>query len=151
MIGTEVEANKSMDHQTGFGLFFLIGGLLFVYGAWEQAVRKRALLRRAVRVKARITDVREETGDAESVDSYYPTVAFRIGDEEVRTEVVRGGITKGEFRRGRSIMILYDPLNPKSAVLKPRDWEGGIVGIVMGLIAAGIGGGLLYLSPLFSR
>ncbi|MBP3960687.1 hypothetical protein J8F10_36140 [Gemmata sp. G18] len=63
------------DHRLGFGLLFLCGGLLAVVGGLDKRRQKRALLRRAVRVSARVVSVRtESTNEDGGVDFHYPGI-----------------------------------------------------------------------------
>ncbi|WP_439624558.1 DUF3592 domain-containing protein [Gemmata sp.] len=134
-----------IDHRLGFGLFFLSGGLLAIAGGAERRRQKRALVRRAVRVTARVVSVRtESTNDAGGVDFHYPTLEFRVAGKVARADAVVGRLDGGEVSSGKEVTAYYDPLDPGRVVLAPGDWPGGGCATILGLAVAGTGGALLW-------
>lgn len=135
-----------MNHLQGFGLFFLIGGLIGVCGAIEQAFRKRALVRRAVAVNAQIVDVVSDgiTEDSE-VTWYYPVVAFTVGGKPFRVKLTQGTVRRDDHRVGKAIRVYFDPRDPSQAVARLRDFPGGGLALVLGAVIAAIGAGLCWV------
>jgi hypothetical protein len=58
---------------------------------------------------------------------------------------MRGRFNPKAFRRGQTIWVYYDPRDPKSAVLRRRDWPGGGTVTILSGVFAGIGLALLWL------
>ena len=135
------------DHRLGFGLFFLCGGLLAVVGGLDKRRQKRALLRRAVRVSARVVSVRtESTNENGGVDFHYPMLEFRVAGKSVQAEAIVGRVRGDEVRSGREVLVYYDPLDPSRAVLAPGDWPGSGCAMILGIVIATIGGVILWAS-----
>ncbi len=135
-----------LDHRNGFGYFFLAGGLLGLAGGLEQIFRQVALWRRAVRVEAEVISVRAETwiednGAQKTV--HLPTVSFTALGARVRAEVVQGRSDPRAFRRGRRLVVYYDPRNPRSVALRRLDWPGGIAATLLASLSTAIGLALL--------
>ncbi len=140
-----------IDHRLGFGLLFFTGGLLGVAGGIEQRRKKQQLLRRAVRVKARVVSLRtESSNDDGGIDFHYPTIEFRVGGKAVRTEVIVGRSRGEEVMAGYEVTAYYDPLAPSRAVLAPGDWPGGGCVAILGFASALLGGMLLW-DALFQK
>ena len=135
-----------LDHRTGFGCFFLAGGVLGLAGGVELIFKQVALWRRAVRVEAEVTSVRAETWHGDDGDQstfYLPTVSFTTGGARVRAEVVAGRRDPKAFRRGQKLKVYYDPRDPRSIALRRRDWPGGLLAALLAGVSTAIGLALL--------
>lgn len=132
------------DHRLGFGLLFLAGGAICLAGGLERRRKRQRLLRRAVRVRARVVSVRtESSNDDGGIDFHYPTLEFRVGGSMVRAETIVGRGRGEEVLVGREVTAYYDPLDPTRMVLAPGDWPGGGCAAVLGLTSVLLGGVIL--------
>ena len=135
-----------MNHLQVFGLFFLSGGLLAVFGGLERMNRRRALIRRAVAVTARVVEVVAEGGSEDGDPIYhFPVVTFTVEEKTVRAKLLRGILKSGEVRTGGSLRVYYDPLDPVQVVTRPRDFPGGAAATALGAVLAAVGAGLCWV------
>lgn len=134
-----------MDHLQAFGLFLLGGGVLAVWGGVEGLRRKRALVRRAVAVTARVTEVVSEGGTEDGdATRYFPVVRFEAGGAAVRARLLRGTTRRHEYRAGGEIRVYYDPLDPTRVVARPHDFPGQGAAVVLGVAMGALGAALLW-------
>jgi hypothetical protein len=135
-----------MNHLQGFGLFFLLGGVVGVCGGIEQVFRKRAQAMRAVAVTARIVAVESEGGvEPGDLTHFYPVVAFTVDGKPVRAKLLQPSIREGEYQSGKAIRVYYDPRDPTQVVARLRDCPGGWTATILGAVFAAIGAGLCWV------
>jgi hypothetical protein len=139
-----------MDHRTGFGLLFLGGGLMGVAGGWELVRKKRRVLKRIRPIKVRIVEVERSPG-GDDPDSYTAVVEYTVDGDKLRTKLEPSTLDAKKYRRGKSLDAYYDPENRTDIALRPRDFPGGLTGVVLGVIFTLIGGGLLYAASVDPR
>ena len=122
-----------MNALPGFGLVFLVvGGLALLSGA-RLIVRRSRLMRRAVKVRAKVINLREGTGTEDGPPVFHPFVAFQArGGETVQVELLAS--YPGErVSVGDRLPIVYDPDNPRDrrSVLTPDRVWGDVFGVLL--------------------
>ncbi|WP_439625471.1 hypothetical protein [Gemmata sp.] len=128
-----------IDYLLGFGLFLLSGGLVAVTGGLERRRQKRAVARRAVRVRARVVAVRTEcTSDEGGVDVHYPpwSPAPR-GHSSAPARRSAGSTGPRCARAGR--WRRTTTRSTRAASCSRRATGGGGCAMVLGVASAGIG------------
>jgi hypothetical protein len=132
-----------MDHRAGFGVFFLGGGLLGIVSGFELVLRKRRLVRRALPVRVRVVEVRV-SGGGDDPETYTAVVEYTVAGETLRSKLEPPTTDGKRYRRRKSLDAYYDPLAPWRVAARPRDWPGGMAGVILGAVSALIGAGLLW-------
>jgi hypothetical protein len=92
-----------------------------------------------------VVSIRRDSGDEDSSSVWhFPSVSFR--DRAGRTVVVElsDAFVEGKLRIGNQLEILYEPDHPERARLVKRIHRDGIGRVCLGLIAATVGGVILW-------
>ncbi|HEU0102677.1 MAG TPA: DUF3592 domain-containing protein [Mycobacteriales bacterium] len=125
-------------------LAFAAAGVLFVLFGVSQAVLSRRFAATAERVPGTVTALQYRSSGDGGV--YYPVLRFRTLDGRDIDTVAMYGRSPAPARTGDRVDVLYDPADPSRALL-PR--AGGVLlplaFVVLGLIALGVGTGLVEL------
>ena len=135
-----------VDHRLGFGLFFLAGGVLGVLGGAGRRRQKQALIRRAVRVNARVVSVKTEStnDDGGGVDVHYPTLEFVAAGKTICARLWSAASAARTSRRGKRSRRNHDPSFAHARCPCPAGLARRGLRSVLGLVFALIGAGLLW-------
>jgi hypothetical protein len=135
-----------MDAPQGFGLFFMIGGGLFLLSSAEATARRLALLRRAVRAEGRVVRLRRDssTDDTNSV-TVTPTVRYKTADGGAHELELAPTSDPDRWKVGDVVAVLYQEGNPTNVVAAHRRWRDVVNMTAMGLLCFGVGAACYFL------
>ncbi len=84
--------------------------------------------------------------------SYHPVVRFRTVDGGTSSFTEGVGTYPAKYELGDKVTVLYDPANPSDAQIRSWEmWFPPILFMVIGVLPAGIGGGIMLLIRVLGR
>lgn len=131
-----------------FILFLVMGGLLMVLGVFG-AIRTARFAAHAVETMGtvvRLTESRNNDGGT----MYTPVVTFQVPDGREITFTESYSQNPPSHQEGDTVEVLYAPKNPRDATIKGfgSQWFGSTLLCGMGVLFAGIGGGVMLAGRL---
>jgi hypothetical protein len=142
-----------MDKSTFlFGLLFaLAGGLATSFGI-KSAIDTKSFLATATPAQGTVIDLNKRSSTTKNRTTYtfYPVVKFTTKLGEPTTFESNAGSNPPSFTKGQQVEVLYDPKNPKSAMINTWFDIWGFSAILTGVGSTFVlsGGGVIALSFL---
>ncbi|QEL17068.1 DUF3592 domain-containing protein [Limnoglobus roseus] len=138
-----------MEAPQVFGLAFMSVCGLGTLGYLEKILQRWAVLRRAIAVEGTVVRIEEEHDTEHDFSLFRPVVQYVTEAGDVEELSIAKPFKKGRWTEGDRVPLLYDPNNPKFAVMARGRWAGGIIiGTAMCLFGTCVGAVLyLYCRP----
>jgi Protein of unknown function (DUF3592) len=108
--------------------------------------RKKSLIKQGIKTEGVIIDY--ETSTEKNDTNKYPIVRFTTQKEEVYTLPSPDGFLPGRVKKGKKVIIMYNPENPKEFVIQLDNEKLMFITLTGGAIVFTITGLLLLLNQL---
>ena len=118
----------------GVGVFLIVRGNELAKRCTEEAVGT------VVEIKMEESLESDEYG-THTIYTYYPIIEYKAGDKTVTKQSENGSSGQSDYKLNDKIDILYNPQNVEEFIIKGDNSNNilGIIFIVAGVIAAGVG------------